>query len=132
MLRQRNLGKVLAGLVVWLAVISLLAVHFSPRAAAHRSRPGKHEGHRRGARGELPARRTGRVVDAPTKTPRDYRVNWARVGERFPTWTDLSGNAFPTSSSYTITGLDEGVRYKVKVRARFNGFVRSLERTGRG
>ena len=59
--------------------------------------------------------------DAPTDTPRDYRVNWARVGENFPTWTDSSGNAFPTTSSYTITGLDQGVRYKVKVRARYDG-----------
>ena len=59
--------------------------------------------------------------DAPTDTPRDYRVNWARVGEDFPTWTDSSGNAFPTTSSYTITGLDQGVRYKVKVRARYDG-----------
>ena len=59
--------------------------------------------------------------DAPAETPRDYRISWARVGESFLTWTDLSGNAFPTSASYTITGLEEGVRYKVKVRARFNG-----------
>ena len=59
--------------------------------------------------------------DAPTDTPTDYRVNWARVGEDFPTWTDSSGNAFPTTSSYTITGLDQGVRYKVKVRARYDG-----------
>ena len=49
--------------------------------------------------------------DAPTETPCDYRVNWARVGENFPAWTDFSGNAFPTSSSYTITDLDQGVRY---------------------
>ena len=59
--------------------------------------------------------------DAPTDTPRDYRVAWARVGENFKTWTDLSGNAFPTTSSYTITGLDQGVRYKVRVRARYDG-----------
>ena len=59
--------------------------------------------------------------DVPSETPRDYRVSWAKVGESFRTWTDLSGNAFPTSPSYTITGLDEGVRYKVKVRARYNG-----------
>ena len=42
--------------------------------------------------------------DAPAETPRDYRISWARVGESFLTWTDLSGNAFPTSSSYTISG----------------------------
>ena len=59
--------------------------------------------------------------DAPTSTPRDYRLSWARVGENYKTWTDSSGNAFPTSPSYTITGLDEGVRYKVKVRARYAG-----------
>ena len=59
--------------------------------------------------------------DVPTETPHDYRLSWARVGESFRTWTDVSGNAFPTSPSYTITGLDEGVRYKVKVRARYNG-----------
>ena len=59
--------------------------------------------------------------DAPTSTPNDYRLSWARVGENFKTWTDISGNAFPTNSSYTITGLDEGVRYKVKVRARYEG-----------
>ena len=58
---------------------------------------------------------------APTDTPRDYRIMWARVDEDFLTWTDTRGNAFPTTPSYTSTGLDEGVRYKVKVRARFNG-----------
>ena len=59
--------------------------------------------------------------NAPSETPKDYRLSWAKVGESFLTWTDLSGNAFPTSPSYTITGLDAGVRYKVKVRARYNG-----------
>ena len=57
--------------------------------------------------------------DPPTDTPRDYRIIWARVGEDFLSWTDSRGNAFPTSPSYTITGLDEGVRYKVRVRARY-------------
>ncbi len=33
--------------------------------------------------------------DVPTETPVDYRVSWARDGENFTTWTDLSGNAFP-------------------------------------
>ena len=56
----------------------------------------------------------------PTESPRDYRVMWARVGESFPSYRDNDGNAYPTSSSYTITGLDQGVRYKVKVRARYS------------
>ena len=56
----------------------------------------------------------------PMESPRDYRVMWARVGESFPSYRDNDGNAYPTSSSYTITGLDQGVRYKVKVRARYS------------
>ena len=59
--------------------------------------------------------------DAPADAPRDYRISWAKVGESFKTWTDNSGNAFPNTASYTIVGLDEGVRYKVKARARYHG-----------
>ncbi len=55
----------------------------------------------------------------PTETQIDYRVTWVRDGERLKTWTDISGNAFPTTISYSVSGLDEGVRYKVKVRARY-------------
>ena len=58
--------------------------------------------------------------NAPGESPKDYRVNWAPVGDSFPTWTDSSGNAFPTGSSYTISGLAAGERYKVKVRARYH------------
>ena len=60
--------------------------------------------------------------DPPTKSPRDYRVMWARVGENFRSYRDNEGNAYPTSPSYTITGLDQGVRYKVKVRARYDDY----------
>ena len=62
------------------------------------------------------------VITFLTDTPRDYRVSWARVGEHFPMWVDSSGNAFPTTCSYTVTGLDPGVRYKVRVRARYDGY----------
>ena len=65
------------------------------------------------------------VVNILKDIPRDFRVNWTPVGESFPTWIDLSGNAFPKTSSYTITGLDQGVRYKVRVRARFDGYSSS-------
>ena len=58
--------------------------------------------------------------DAPSETPKDYRLGWAKVGENFRTWTDTSVNAFPTSNSYTITGLEAGTRYKVIVRARYH------------
>ena len=58
--------------------------------------------------------------EAPAETPADYRMAWAKVGEPYLTWTDLSGNAFPTSPSQTVTGLEEGEQYKVKVRARYS------------
>ena len=69
--------------------------------------------------------------DSPSESPRDYRISWAKVGENFKTWTDSSGNAFPTSASHTITGLDKGVRYKVTVRARYQDGSGELEFGGR-
>ncbi len=59
--------------------------------------------------------------DAPSQTPSDYRIAWAKDDEDFKNVQDTSGNAFPTSPSYTITGLDGGVRYKLKVRSRYSG-----------
>ena len=59
--------------------------------------------------------------DAPAETPLDYRVSWARVGESFPSRPDDPGNAYPTSPSYMSMGLDQGVRYQVRVRGRYEG-----------
>ena len=57
--------------------------------------------------------------DAASGSPEDYRVSWAPASDNFKTWTDLSGNAFPTSPSHTIRGLEQGARYKVKARSRY-------------
>ena len=58
--------------------------------------------------------------DAPTgAAPTDYRVNWARSGEDYPPWTDDTANHQPTTTSQQLTDLDEGVEYKVRVRARY-------------
>lgn len=57
--------------------------------------------------------------DVPVGAPLDYRLSWARVGENFPTQHDQPGNAYPTSPSHVITGLDQGERYQVRVRARY-------------
>ena len=75
--------------------------------------------------GEITLTSTGPGVieaswEAPTETPADYRIAWAKAGEPYLTWTNLSGNAFPTSPSQTITDLEEGEQYKVKVRARYS------------
>ena len=51
--------------------------------------------------------------------PVDYRVNWARPDQDYPTWTDDRGNAFPTTNSLTLNGLEAGAEYKVQVRARY-------------
>ena len=59
--------------------------------------------------------------DAPGETPANYRVMWTKVGESYLTWTDLTGNAFPTVPSHTITGLEDGWQYQIKVRASYNG-----------
>ncbi len=59
--------------------------------------------------------------NAASPEPVDYRVNWARSEDDYPTWTDDIGNAFPATNSLTITALDEGVEYKVQVRARYGG-----------
>ena len=57
----------------------------------------------------------------PSETPAGYRISWAQVGDPYLTWTDSTGNAFPTDPSRTITGLEEGIEYKAKVRATYGG-----------
>ena len=59
--------------------------------------------------------------DAPGEQPREYRVTWAKSGEEFPDWRDPVGNAFPISPGHTVTNLEEGEEYQVKVRARYDG-----------
>ena len=57
----------------------------------------------------------------PSEFPVDYRINWAVESENYPSWTDMSGNAFPAVNAYTITGLVWDVCYKVRARARYGG-----------
>ena len=57
----------------------------------------------------------------PSDYPVDYRINWAAESDGYPSWTDSSGNAFPTVNAYTITGLSPDVCYKVRLRARYVG-----------
>ena len=59
--------------------------------------------------------------EAPGEAPANYRIMWAKTGEPFKTWTDLSGNAFPIEPAQTIAGLEEDKTYKVKVRASYDG-----------
>ena len=52
--------------------------------------------------------------------PQDYRVRWAKSSEEYKTWTDESGNAFPTTNRHDETDVERGVEYKVQVRARYS------------
>ena len=71
----------------------------------------------------LTSTNSGTIVvswDAPAESAKDYRVAWAKAGEKFATFRNLEGNAFPTDSQYAITDLEEGEEYKVMVRARYH------------
>ena len=58
--------------------------------------------------------------DAPSLAPTDYRVNWAKSDESYPSWKSEAGNRYPTATSLELTGLDHGIEYKVRVRARYH------------
>ena len=76
-----------------------------------------------GAAGELTLRWTPPAD--PVGGPSEYRISWAPEGEDFRTWTDLDWNVFEAAplSEYTITGLDPGVAYKVRMRARYHAWI---------
>lgn len=57
--------------------------------------------------------------DAPSPAPNEYRVNWAPENEPFPGRRNPDGNAFPADPELTVTGLEAGGAYQVRVRARF-------------
>ena len=48
---------------------------------------------------------------------RDYRVMWAPIDQDYKTYTDPSGNLYPTGNSQTLTGLAENAQYKFRIRA---------------
>ena len=57
--------------------------------------------------------------DAALPAASDYRVRWAPEGEGFKSWSDLSGNEYPVSSSVVLEGLGADLVYRVQVRARY-------------
>ena len=56
-----------------------------------------------------------------TKTLRDYRVAWTPQGESFKRASQTDWNVYTTSTQHTVTGLDAGATYQVKVRTRYEG-----------
>lgn len=59
--------------------------------------------------------------DVPDQVPTDYRVNWAKSSEEFPSYRSSGGNAYPDTNSFNVPDPEEGVEYKVRVRARYKG-----------
>ena len=55
-----------------------------------------------------------------TKTLSDYRVTWTPDGEDFKNNDQTDWYAYPTTNQVTVTGLDAGETYKVRVRARYD------------
>ena len=60
-----------------------------------------------------------------TKTLSDYRVTWTPDGADFKAPGETNWNAFPTTNRLTVTGLDAGETYQVKVRARYDDSKKS-------
>ena len=57
---------------------------------------------------------------APNAAPTDYHVNWAKSSEDYPADTAEAGNAHPTTTTHTLTGLEYDTDYNIRVRARYS------------
>ena len=72
--------------------------------------------------------------DAPSRAPTDYRVTWKKSDGRWPSYkndnTVEGGNAFVQGTSHTVTGLEEGTAYTVRVRARYFDGNGKLQKSG--
>ena len=60
--------------------------------------------------------------DTPSPAPTDYRVDWAKSGESYQSYKVDEGHVYPEGSvtTVTITDLEAGTEYKVRMRARYN------------
>ena len=120
MLRQKQVKLPLIVLGVWLLLAALLAA--LPSLSALLGTVSVQENSRTISVVRVQSNQPGVLEiswDEPAATPLDYRVSWARASENFPSARDEPGNAFPTTPSYTTTELEQGVRYQVRVRARY-------------
>ena len=72
--------------------------------------------------------------DAPGNAPDDYRVTWKKSTANWTSYKKensvAGGNAFPTGTSHTVTGLEEGAAYKARVRTRYFNDNGDLEKSG--
>ena len=65
--------------------------------------------------------------NTPTDEPTDYRVSWAPADEEYLPFSEENttrlGNSYPSgdTTTLTLTGLPEGISYRVIIRARYEG-----------
>ena len=57
---------------------------------------------------------------APNADPTDYYLNWGKSTEDYPADTAEAGNSHPTTTTHTLTGLEYGTDYNIRVRARYS------------
>ena len=57
---------------------------------------------------------------APNADPTDYHVNWGKSAEDYPADTAEAGNAHPTTTTHTLTGLKYDTDYNIRVRTRYS------------
>ena len=59
--------------------------------------------------------------DAASPTPTDYRIDWAKSTEDYPSWKVDDGHVYPTpdATATTITDLAHNTEYKIRMRARY-------------
>ena len=58
--------------------------------------------------------------EADEEAPTDYRLNWAPADGDYPSWQEEDGNAYIEGTSHSLIGLENGVEYKVRLRARYH------------
>ena len=72
--------------------------------------------------------------DTPSDAPDDYRVTWKKSSGKWASFKNENtvdgGNAFPTSTSHSVTGMEEGTAYKVRVRARYHDGNGNVQKNG--
>ena len=72
--------------------------------------------------------------DAPSNAPDDYRLTWKKSDGKWHSYKNANtvegGNAFPTGTSHTVTGLEEGTAYQARVRARYFDDNGKVEQSG--
>ena len=62
---------------------------------------------------------TWQAPAAPNADPTDYHLNWAKSAEDYPADTAEAGNAHPTGTTHTLTGLEYDIQYNIRVRVRY-------------